>query len=155
MNKRRHGREIVLQIMYGYELNTPPKHLKDEEQQAWLNRHIDSVTELNKVTKDNPVYSYIKDIAVTTISKLETINQIISNYLDNWKIDDLTVIDKNILRLSVCEMLFHELPPAVSINEAVILAKKFGGEQSGRFINGVLDKISKRKEELLADINYV
>ena len=76
------------------------------------------------------------------------IDSIISKYAMNWQIQRMATIDRNILRLSTFELLFAaEIPPKVSINEAIELAKKYGDKDSGKFVNGVLDKINKAERK--------
>lgn len=77
-------------------------------------------------------------------AKQEEIDQVISSHLENWSIDRIASVEKIILRIATYEIKYlDDIPPNVSINEAVELAKKFGDENSGRFINGVLSKIIK------------
>ena len=79
-----------------------------------------------------------------TTEKQDRLDKVISQYADNWEISRMATVDRNILRLAVYELLYvEEIPPKVSINEAVDLAKKFGDVESGRFVNGILDQISK------------
>lgn len=78
--------------------------------------------------------------------KSEELNKIIEKTAPEWPIDQIAVIDRNVLRLGLLELLFgnrEEVPPKVAINEAIELAKTFGGESSGKFINGVLGTIYK------------
>ncbi len=76
------------------------------------------------------------------IKNLEKIDAIIEKYAPEWPIEQITVVDRNILRIGVCELKFeNEVPPKVAINESIELAKTFGGESSGKFINGVLGSI--------------
>lgn len=81
-----------------------------------------------------------------TIEKLPQLDAIIEKAAPEWPIDQITIVDRNILRLGLYELLFEnkaEVPPKVAINEAIELAKTFGGESSGKFINGVLGTIFK------------
>jgi N utilization substance protein B len=78
--------------------------------------------------------------------KLEELNRIIEKTAPEWPIDQIAAIDRNVIRLGLLELLFgnrEEVPPKVAINEAIELAKTFGGESSGKFINGVLGTIYK------------
>ena len=78
-------------------------------------------------------------------SSQEEIDKIIQECSDNWILERMTVIDRNILRMGTCELLFDFLtPPKVVINEAIDIAKKYGNEDSPEFINGILDKIHKK-----------
>jgi N utilization substance protein B len=79
---------------------------------------------------------------------MEEIDQLIKKNAKNWKFDRIDTIDKSILRISIYSMLYStDIPLNVTINEAVELAKKFGGDHSGQFINGILDAIKKQKKD--------
>ena len=77
-----------------------------------------------------------------TLEKLTELDGKIQHYAKNWDLGRMAVVDRNILRLAIYEMLYREdIPPVVSINEAVDIAKKFSTDESGRFVNGILDKV--------------
>jgi N utilization substance protein B len=87
---------------------------------------------------------FIKKLVEGVIKNLPKLDKIISKSAPEWPIEQITVVDRNILRLGLYELLFGEraeVPPKVAINEAIELAKSFGGESSGKFINGVLGTI--------------
>jgi len=76
------------------------------------------------------------------------IDSVITKYAKNWQLKRMATIDRNILRISTFELLFaEEVPPKVSINEAIEMAKKYGDKDSGKFVNGVLDKINKTEQK--------
>jgi len=79
------------------------------------------------------------------INNLKEINKLITTYAPEWPLDQITVVDRNVLRIGIYELKYTkgEIPPKVAINEAIELAKTFGGESSGKFINGVLGTIYK------------
>jgi transcription antitermination protein NusB len=133
MGQRHKAREYALQALYMYEtVNSSPEELYSLE---WLDKKIPE--EINIFT-----VSLIKG----SIENIETIDNIIRKYSRNWKFERLTAVDKSILRLSIFTLLFlPDIPGTVAINEGVELGKAFGGENSGQFINGVLDTI-KNKE---------
>jgi len=82
-----------------------------------------------------------------TIEHLDTIDALIRRYTLNWELDRIALIDLSCLRLALYEMLYDdEIPPVVSINEAVDIAKRFSTAESGKFVNGILDKV--RTEEI-------
>jgi len=92
----------------------------------------------------------IKDFSGSLVrgicQNLSSIDNIISKYADNWDIKRMAVIDKNILRMGTYELLYREeIPYKVSINEAIELAKKYGDFDSGKFVNGILDKIREKE----------
>ena len=80
------------------------------------------------------------------VENLSRIDEIIKKHVKNWEIDRMAVVDRNILRIAAYELLFiKEIPPKVSINEAIELAKRFGDVDSPRFVNGILDKVYKEE----------
>lgn len=85
---------------------------------------------------------FVKELVLGVFNKLEEIDSYIKKYAPEWPIEQITVVDRNVLRLGVYELVFSEkIPPKVAINEAIEIAKNFGGESSGKFINGVLGSI--------------
>jgi len=94
--------------------------------------------------------NFVWQLIKGTIEKLPQLDTIIEKAAPEWPIDQITIVDRNVLRLGLYELLFEnktEVPPKVAINEAIELAKTFGGESSGKFINGVLGTIFKEMGE--------
>lgn len=106
---------------------------------------ISSVLEGKKyTTKDK---AFCQTLVDTTLNNLAEIDREIVKVLENWSFIRIPIIDKTILRLGTCEVLFlEEIPPQVSINEAIEIGKKYGDKDSGRFINGVLDAVKRNNE---------
>jgi transcription antitermination protein NusB len=78
------------------------------------------------------------------VAHLPEIDEKIGRYCDNYEFRRISPVDRNVLRLAIYEMLYRDdIPPVVSINEAIELAKTFGGNESGRFVNGILDRVKK------------
>lgn len=97
---------------------------------------------------------FVKHLTGGVLSKREIIDKIIEKSAPEWPIDQITIVDRNILRIGIYELLFghrEEVPPKVAINEAIELAKTFGGESSGKFINGVLGTIYREIGEPMKD----
>lgn len=131
MGKRRSSRELALKFLYQYELN---KSDIDEQMKLFLERN----------SSHDEVEAYTEELVKSVIEQVREIDAYIQNFSENWLLDRMTVIDRNILRMGTCELLFDFLtPPKVVINEAVDIAKKYGNEDSPEFINGILDKIYK------------
>lgn len=87
---------------------------------------------------------FTADLVRGVCEKLEEIDERISRYSANFELGRIAAVDRNILRLAIYEMLFSmEVPPVVAINEAIEIAKRFGSEDSGRFINGILDRVKR------------
>lgn len=96
------------------------------------------------------VVEFANALAIGTINQVEKIDGLIQRHADNWRIDRMAVVDRNLLRLATHEFLHEmkngELPTAVIINEAIEIARRFSAEESPQFINGILDSIRKEVE---------
>ena len=131
MGKRRSSRELALKFLYQFELN-----------EGNVDEQMNSFIELNSLKDEIEVF--MKELVEAVIKQKTEIDEIIQKFSENWLLDRMTVIDRNILRIGTCELLSDfSTPPKVVINEAVDIAKKFGNEDSPEFINGILDKIYK------------
>ena len=94
--------------------------------------------------KDSDQLSYFNKLFDLTVQNLEEVDRLIESSSDNWKINRIAKVDLAVLRLSTIEILYlKDIPVSASINEAVDLAKKFSGEESGKFINGILGRVAK------------
>lgn len=99
-------------------------------------------------------FDFVKALVKGTLEKKEQIDALIEKCAPEWPLDQVTVVDRNILRLGIFELMFgnyDEAPPKVAINEAIELAKTFGGESSARFVNGVLGTIYREMGEPMKD----
>ena len=131
MGKRRTARELALKFLYQTEFNSnsPDSELNSFCDRANVSEEIQNFTQ-----------ALIKNI----LFHKKEVDELLEKISANWAPDRMAVIDKNILRLGICELLFDPTtPPKVVINEAVEIAKKFGTEESPDFINGILDKVFK------------
>ena len=94
---------------------------------------------------------FAKKIIEDVHKNIKEIDKLISQYAPQWPIEQITIIDRNILRIGIYELKFNnDVPPKVAINEAIELAKNFGGHSSGRFVNGVLGAIYKEMQTTTA-----
>ncbi len=136
MRKRTKARECALQILYAIDIT------KDEPKEC-VERFWEGSEESNSEVK-----KFADDLVLGVSAKKKNIDKIISTHATNWQIERMAVIDRNILRFATYELLFiDDIPPKVSINEAIDIAKKFGGDDSGKFVNGILDKINKTERK--------
>ncbi len=142
MANRHLSRTVAMQSLYEWDFNERVKSLKE-------------ITEFNLKQfapgLEDP--AFIFDLIKGVEKHISEIDQIIIKTAPEWPLDQITVIDRNILRLGIYELIFaKEVPPKVAINEAVELGKAFGGESSGKFVNGVLGTLYKQlpEEEKLA-----
>lgn len=93
---------------------------------------------------------FVHELVHGVHDKLSHLNDIIEEAAPEWPLDQITIVDRNVLRLGLYELLYadkEEVPPKVAINEAIELAKNFGGESSGKFINGVLGTVYQEMQE--------
>ncbi|MDD5217220.1 MAG: transcription antitermination factor NusB [Candidatus Omnitrophica bacterium] len=131
MRKRTQAREYALQILYEHEMN--PDSAENILSLFW-EEHQDAVQDIRDFTKM---------LVNGTLEHLAELDAVITRYIENWELNRLAVVDRNILRFATYEILYRDdIPPKVTINEAVNIAKKFSQEDSGKFVNGVLDKIN-------------
>ena len=131
MGKRRRAREAALQYNFWRDL----QHGETPEQ-------IDDFWELCPV-KPN-VREFAEPLIQGMVAHQEEIDERIRKYCENYNLNRISVVDRNVLRLAIYEMLYRDdIPPVVSINEAIELAKTFGGSESGKFVNGILDRVRK------------
>ncbi len=129
MRKRTRSREIVLQVLYQLEIRGDEVI---DEVDAFCVEH----------GKDTEVTDFAIKLVKGCIRKIKEIDKRIIDISENWELQRMPIIDKNILRLACYELFFmDDIPPKVSINEAIDLAKKYSTEKSGFFVNGILDKI--------------
>jgi len=146
--RRRLARELALQSLYQMRMN------EVNEDQA-----IASVIE--EATHDNEAElqlkgeaiapEYIQELVKGTNEHLLTIDEVLTDYLKGWKIDRLSKVDREILHLAAYEMIYREdVPPKVVVNEAIEMAKHFGTDESGKFVNGVLGKMITELDSIKA-----
>ncbi|NLE65365.1 MAG: transcription antitermination factor NusB [Elusimicrobia bacterium] len=134
MRKRSVARECALKVLYQIEVGGRPaiQALKDFwEQEA-----------------DHPseVQEFTTRIVEGVSSRRDDLDQGISKYATNWQVKRMAVIDRNVLRMGLFELKFSsDIPPKVAINEAVDLAKKYGDMDSGKFVNGILDRVLREE----------
>ena len=136
MANRHLSRSIVLQTLFEWDFNT----LKTNEAVEALFRNV---TEFADNSAD---IEFMKSLFSGVIAKVDDLNTIINKAAPEWPIDKISTVDRNVLRIGLYELLFSdrgEVPPKVAINEAIELAKTFGGENSGKFVNGVLGAVYK------------
>lgn len=140
MASRHLSRSIAMQSLYEWDfVGKEPEKLE-----AIVEKNIQ---EFGPGLEDKTFVWQLINGVVTNIGNLD---KIITKAAPEWPIDQITIIDRNVLRLGLYELLYgdkKEVPPKVAINEAIELAKTFGGESSGRFINGVLGTVYKEMDE--------
>jgi|ERR1017187_3337456 N utilization substance protein B len=165
MGKRREARERAVQFLFQHDLN-PPENLDEALDRFWETQRSAAIAgekgaatwgetmELPPPTTDEAAMRIFAEPLIRgAIEHRDKLDEQITKYAKNWDLHRIAAVDRNILRLAIYEMLYREdIPPIVSINEAVDIAKKFSTEDSGKFVNGILDKV---KGELLRPARIV
>jgi N utilization substance protein B len=133
MSARQVGRSIVLQSLYEWDF-----HNRETDLSEFLER------DLKEFAPELDEADFVRALGTGVTAKINELDEIIKKAAPEWPIEQIAMIDRNILRIGLYELLFanrEEVPPRVAINEAIELAKAYGGLNSGRFINGVLGTI--------------
>jgi N utilization substance protein B len=130
--KRRRAREYALQILFQIDFKGKEVNNKDLEV-FWSDKQ-----------ESEDVKKFAEDLVKGTIKRLEDIDSKIEKFAENWVLKRMAAVDRNILRFAAYEILYREdIPPAVTINEALEIAKKFSSSEAAPFINGILDRLAK------------
>lgn len=142
MANRHLSRSIVLQTLFEWDFSVSNNNIKfsDNDLKDMLSRNL---KEFGPGLEDD---FFVSNLFFDVIKKEKIINEIIEKAAPEWPIDKISMVDRNILRIGLTELLFGDrknVPPKVAINEAIELAKTFGGENSGKFVNGVLGAVYK------------
>ena len=136
MGSRRKAREYALQMLFQWDIT----HDSIEQIQAtfWEGQDEPEDTRM-----------FAETLASRSIANVERIDRLIERHAENWRLDRMAVVDRNILRLATYEFLYDaETPKTVVINEAIEIARRFSAQESPQFINGILDSIRKEVENL-------
>ena len=143
MGSRHHARERALQILFQYDIHGKPG--------LWL----DMFWKENEVTDE--VKAFAERLVAGVLEQKKELDALIGKYATNWKVSRMPIVDRNILRAGVYELLWmDDVPAKVTVNEAIELAKSFGDEDASKFVNGILDQVlgneltlaAKRREAL-------
>ena len=135
MGQRHKARELALKCLYAYDS---------------VGQDVDIICEtiLTVSALDSESVKFAESLFRKVVLMLDTLDQQIESYSKNWDLNRLAMVDKNILRLAICELNhFPEIPAKVTINEGVELAKRYSTLQSSRFVNGILDAVYRDSKE--------
>jgi transcription antitermination protein NusB len=133
MGARRTARERALQALYQMEMTAGSVH--DALEAAWAAAEVE--------TKEAEAVKFARDLVDGVIAHRAEIDRLIEQHSHNWRLDRMSRIDRNVLRLGVFELKYRpDIPKKVSLNEAVELGKNFGTEESSAFVNGLLDRVA-------------
>jgi N utilization substance protein B len=144
MSKRRLARENCLQSLYVTDIG------------AYGPDSVVASFQMSDFVLEEKTFEFYKELFLATVSNLEKIDSIIRSTSTNWDLARMSSTDRSILRMAVCEMMvLADAPAAVVIDEAIELAKKYSTENSGKFVNGVLDSVAKNNDLLKSPLSRV
>jgi N utilization substance protein B len=130
MTTRRKAREWAVQFLFQREFNTGP--LEEDLQDFWADKENDSARR------------FAEELIRGVLGHMGELDKAIQSCAENWNLARIGKVERNILRLAIYEMLYREdIPPVVSINEAVDISKEMSDDAAGRFVNGILDRVRK------------
>ena len=135
MSRRSRAREVVLQILYEDDLN-PDRNMAVSD--AFLTRRL---------RHDRPLVEFAQSLLSGVRRNRGELDQLLGERAENWSVQRMAVIDRNILRLGAFEMIYTDTPERVVINEALELAKRYGARQSSQFVNGILDRLLRDRRK--------
>ena len=157
--RRRLSREMAVQMLYQSDLGGSPlpqifrsfdlaEYLTREElgsDKRVLTREEEKAEHLRRKRQAEEAFAFAQGLVTGTLDHREQVDALIREQADNWRLERMPPVDRNVLRVAVFEMLYEtDTPKLVIVDEAIELAKKFGSEQSGRFVNGLLDGLLKQ-----------
>ena len=154
MGKRREARERAVQFLFQHDLN-PVADLPGALEHFWESQRAAAIAEEKggarwgqpvelppPTAEEAAVREFADPLIRGALEHREEADEIIRKHAKNWELHRIAAVDRNVMRLAIYEMLHREdIPPVVSINEAVDIAKKFSTQDSGKFVNGILDKV--------------
>ena len=135
MGSRHHARERALQILFQYDIHGKPG--------LWL----DLFWKENEATDE--VKAFAERLVAGVLEKKKELDALVGKYATNWKVSRMPIVDRNILRAGLYELLWmDDVPAKVTVNEAIELAKSFGDDDASKFVNGILDKVLAAEPQL-------
>ncbi len=137
MSNRHLGRTLALQSLFEWDFHEGSKDL-----QQILQHHLDVFAPKFEDQE------FTQQLVNGVMQNLDALNALVRTYAPDWPLEQITNVDRNVLRIGIYELKFDkDIPPKVAINEAIELAKTFGGDSSGKFVNGVLGSIFREMEK--------
>jgi N utilization substance protein B len=127
---RRKGRELALQMLYQWDVSRAP-----------VEEVVESSPEIGKA--GDAAREFARGLVEGSVDRVEDIDKVLIDTSEHWRLGRMSVVDRNVLRLAVFELMTNATPPSVVINEALEVAKRFSSPESVSFVNGILDKVNR------------
>ena len=144
MGNRRQSRELALQTLHAREFDALPVDACIEQMRDRASEQQSDDEELAELVHGGePVQAFAEQLVRGVIDKVDEIDALLGRFSTNWKVARMAIVDRNILRIACFELLhLVDIPPKVTLNEAVEIAKRYGSTDSSAFINGLLDRVA-------------
>jgi len=134
---RHRGREVALQVLYAIDLAAGEDSALDDPKDQIFDRIAENFA------VPTPVVAFARELVAGVVDRIDELDGILGMHARNWRVSRMATVDRNVLRLAIYELRDTDTPVAVVIDEAVDLARRFGGEPSSAFVNGVLDAVAR------------
>ncbi len=142
MARRSRAREVVMQLLYRDDLNDADRSIENDVE--FIGRRLNN---------DQALVGFAESVLRGVREHLAEIDRSLESISENWRLSRMSATDRNILRLAAYEMMFGDTPPRVAINEAIELAKRYGDQNSPKYVNGVLDRLWQNDAQKNPDAN--
>ncbi len=142
MARRSRAREVVMQLLYRDDLNDADRSIENDVK--FIGRRLNN---------DQALVGFAESVLRGVREHLAEIDRSLESISENWRLSRMSATDRNILRLAAYEMMFGDTPPRVAINEAIELAKRYGDQNSPKYVNGVLDRLWQNDGQKNPDAN--
>lgn len=147
MGIRRKARELAVQTLYALDFAEVGEEFREYELLNTFPEILQQLSETEGVDDASPVVAFADELVKNAIINMAEIDGEIDKHSENWRLDRIAHLDRNILQIAVYELMYTDTPAAVVINEAIEISKKFCSENTGKFLNGILDAIQKEMKE--------
>jgi len=146
MGMRRKSRELAVQALYALSFAETSPELGPLQWLSEFREELENLAEEAGVVTAGRIFAFAVELLDSTLRHVDTIDAQISSHATNWSFERISPLDKSILRVGVNELLYTDTAPAIVINEAIEVSKKYSSENAGKFVNGILNAISKEKD---------
>ncbi len=143
MGLRRKARELAIQTIYALDYSESENEFREFNQLNAYPEILSQMAEHEHISENHGSLLFAEELIKNTIIHLEAIEAMLQKHSDNWSIERIAQLDRSILRVAIYEIMFTDTPVAIIINEAIEIAKKYSSESANKFVNGILDAVSK------------
>ncbi|MCB5228579.1 MAG: transcription antitermination factor NusB [Candidatus Cloacimonetes bacterium] len=147
MGLRRKGRELAMQTLYALGFAETSDEFVEYSLLKQYPEVFHQLLTSERIDYSSPLSAFAEELIKNTIINLDDIADQITKHSANWSMESLAPLERSMLQIAVYELMFTDTPPAVVINEAIEISKKYSSEGAGKFLNGILDAVSKELKD--------